>query len=167
MDGKGPTEQLVSPEPEFYKKKRDAGSDEFLVLACDGVWDVMTNEDICSFISARMRVTDNLEQIANEVIDTCLHKVRFWWISVDSKLYNLGQICRSQLAYFVDFKNLDDFVHLNFLDFVDFDNFVFFDNFVDFDDFVDFDNSVDLKNDFIDSKGFVYYIRQFQRFRLF
>jgi hypothetical protein len=35
----------------------------------------MTNEDICSFVSARMHVTDNLEQIANEVIDTCLHKV--------------------------------------------------------------------------------------------
>lgn len=34
----------------------------------------MTNEDICSFVSARMRITDNLEQIANEVIDTCLHK---------------------------------------------------------------------------------------------
>ena len=75
VDGKGPTEQLVSPEPEFYKKKRDHASDEFLVLACDGVWDVMTNEDICSFVSARMSVTDNLEQIANEVIDTCLHKV--------------------------------------------------------------------------------------------
>ena len=75
VEGKSPTEQLVSPEPEFYKKKRDASSDEFLVLACDGVWDVMTNEDICSFVSARMRVTDNLEQIANEVIDTCLHKV--------------------------------------------------------------------------------------------
>jgi len=74
VDGKGPTEQLVSPEPEFYKKKRDHATDEFLVLACDGVWDVMTNEDICSFVSARMSVTDNLEQIANEVIDTCLHK---------------------------------------------------------------------------------------------
>ena len=71
----GPTEQLVSPEPEFYMKRRESDKDEFLVLACDGVWDVMTNEDICSFISARMRVTDNLEQIANEVIDTCLHKV--------------------------------------------------------------------------------------------
>merc|ERR1711878_204942 len=66
--------QLVSPEPEFYMKKRESEKDEFLVLACDGVWDVMTNEDICSFITARMRVTDNLEQIANEVIDTCLHK---------------------------------------------------------------------------------------------
>merc|ERR1712203_693458 len=74
VDGKGPTEQLVSPEPEFYMKKRDSDKDEFLVLACDGVWDVMTNEDICSFVSARMHVTDNLEQIANEVIDTCLHK---------------------------------------------------------------------------------------------
>merc|ERR1719195_465623 len=74
VDGKGPTEQLVSPEPEFYMKKRESDKDEFLVLACDGVWDVMTNEDICSFVNARMRVTDNLEQIANEVIDTCLHK---------------------------------------------------------------------------------------------
>ena len=65
----------VSPEPEFYYKVREPEKDEFLVLACDGVWDVMTNEDICSFISARMRVTQDLEQIANEVIDTCLHKV--------------------------------------------------------------------------------------------
>merc|ERR1711978_618902 len=74
VDGKGPTEQLVSPEPEFYIKTREEDLDQFLVLACDGVWDVMTNEDICSFVNARMRVTDNLEQIANEVIDTCLHK---------------------------------------------------------------------------------------------
>lgn len=74
VDGKGPTEQLVSPEPEFYVKSRDKDNDEFLVLACDGVWDVMTNEDICSFISDRMKVTDDLEAIANQVIDTCLHK---------------------------------------------------------------------------------------------
>ena len=49
--------------------------DQFLVLACDGVWDVMTNEDICSFITHRMKVQDNLEIICNEVIDTCLYKV--------------------------------------------------------------------------------------------
>jgi len=54
--------------------KRSFVEDEFLVLACDGVWDVMTNEDICQFIAARMRITDDLELIANEVIDTCLHK---------------------------------------------------------------------------------------------
>jgi len=74
VDGRGPTEQLVSPEPEFYYKVREPEKDEFLVLACDGVWDVMTNEDICQFISARMKITDDLEQITNDVIDTCLHK---------------------------------------------------------------------------------------------
>lgn len=65
----------VSPEPEFYVKVRDEVKDEFLVLACDGVWDVMSNEDICNFISHRMKVHDNLETICNEVIDTCLYKV--------------------------------------------------------------------------------------------
>ena len=35
----------------------------------------MTNEDICNFISHRMKVHDNLETICNEVIDTCLYKV--------------------------------------------------------------------------------------------
>ena len=91
VDGKGPTEQLVSPEPEFYMKLRESEIDESLVLACNAVWDVMSNEDICSFVSARMRVTDDLECIANEVIDTCLHKVssiiivsNFMWLA----LYN-------------------------------------------------------------------------------
>jgi protein phosphatase 1B len=73
VEGKGPTEQLVSPEPEFFVKER-TDEDEFLVLACDGVWDVMTNQDICDFISARLKVNDNLEHVCNEVIDTCLHK---------------------------------------------------------------------------------------------
>ena len=45
------------------------------MLACDGVWDVMSNEDICNFITHRMKVHDNLETICNEVIDTCLYKV--------------------------------------------------------------------------------------------
>ena len=35
----------------------------------------MTNEDICNFITHRMKVHDNLETICNEVIDTCLYKV--------------------------------------------------------------------------------------------
>lgn len=74
VEGKGPTEQLVSPEPEFFIKERIPEEDEFLVLACDGVWDVMTNQEICDFISARMKLTDNLETVCNEVIDTCLHK---------------------------------------------------------------------------------------------
>lgn len=70
----GQCEQLVSPEPEIYCKERDP-NDFFLVIACDGVWDVMSNEAVCNFISNRLRITNDLELICNQVIDTCLHKV--------------------------------------------------------------------------------------------
>jgi len=74
VPGKGPCEQLVSPEPEIYIQERNLGSDEFLVLACDGIWDVMTNEELTDFVRDRMRLTDNLETVCSYVIDTCLSK---------------------------------------------------------------------------------------------
>lgn len=42
---RGPCEQLVSPEPEVTALEK-SDNDEFAVLACDGVWDVMTNEEV-------------------------------------------------------------------------------------------------------------------------
>lgn len=35
----------------------------------------MSNEAVVSFIHNRLQITDNLEDICNQVIDTCLHKV--------------------------------------------------------------------------------------------
>jgi serine/threonine protein phosphatase PrpC len=80
VDGMGPTEQLVSPEPEIYSIER-SDKDEFVVLACDGIWDVMSNTDIKDFIRSRLRVTSNLVQISNEVLDTCLYKVCFFFLA--------------------------------------------------------------------------------------
>ncbi|XP_060942661.1 protein phosphatase 1B [Limanda limanda] len=74
VDGKGPTEQLVSPEPEVYEMIRTTEQDQFVVLACDGIWDVMTNEELCDFVKSRLEVSDDLERVCNEVVDTCLHK---------------------------------------------------------------------------------------------
>ncbi|KFM77742.1 Protein phosphatase 1B, partial [Stegodyphus mimosarum] len=74
VEGKGPCEQLVSPEPEVDVLERDNELDEFLVLACDGVWDVMTNDEICDHIRYMMQVTTDLEYICNCVIDACLCK---------------------------------------------------------------------------------------------
>lgn len=77
VKGVGPTEQLVSPEPEISIVDRDEKSDQIVVLACDGVWDVMSNDDVANFVLQRMKVTENLVDIANEVIDTCFFKVSF------------------------------------------------------------------------------------------
>ncbi|XP_071380075.1 protein phosphatase 1bb isoform X1 [Centroberyx affinis] len=74
VDGKGPTEQLVSPEPEVCVLERAAEGDEFVVLACDGIWDVMSNEELCEFVRSRLQVCDDLEKVCNSVVDTCLHK---------------------------------------------------------------------------------------------
>uniref|UniRef100_A0A8B9M702 protein-serine/threonine phosphatase n=1 Tax=Accipiter nisus TaxID=211598 RepID=A0A8B9M702_9AVES len=73
VDGKGPTEQLVSPEPEVCEILR-AEEDEFIILACDGIWDVMSNEELCEFVKSRLEVSDDLEKVCNWVVDTCLHK---------------------------------------------------------------------------------------------
>lgn len=73
VEGKGPCEQLVSPEPEIFVEERTE-TDEFAVLACDGIWDVMSNEELCDFVRDRMQLSDNLETVCNEVLDTCLYK---------------------------------------------------------------------------------------------
>lgn len=74
VEGKSQCEQLVSPEPEIYVERRTP-EDEFLIIACDGIWDVISNEDLCSYIHSRFLLTDNIESIANSVIDTCFNKV--------------------------------------------------------------------------------------------
>ena len=64
---------MVSPEPEIFVKEIEP-EDEFIVLACDGVWDVMDNQEICDYVTARLKVTDDLEVITEEVVDTCLYR---------------------------------------------------------------------------------------------
>lgn len=46
---RGPCEQLVSPEPEVTALEK-SDRDEFAVLACDGVWDVMSNEEVTTSV---------------------------------------------------------------------------------------------------------------------
>ncbi|VDP83706.1 unnamed protein product [Echinostoma caproni] len=64
---------MISPEPEITVLDRDRSLDEIIVLACDGVWDVLSNEALCSLLQHRMRCTDDLSTVCNETIDTCLY----------------------------------------------------------------------------------------------
>ena len=70
---RGPCEQLVSPEPEVTVIDRGE-KDEFLVLACDGIWDVMENNELCEFIQYRLRVDPSVQNVCSSVIDLCLHR---------------------------------------------------------------------------------------------
>jgi serine/threonine protein phosphatase PrpC len=65
--------QKVICHPDFICYPRDLAGDEFIVLACDGVWDV-ANNDMCSdFIQDMLHEGEvDLGNICEEALDTCL-----------------------------------------------------------------------------------------------
>lgn len=72
VPGLCPTEQLVSPEPDVYVLNRNKETDEFLILACDGIYDVLENDRLCELVRSRLQATEDLKQATNQVLDVCL-----------------------------------------------------------------------------------------------
>ncbi|CAI5738640.1 unnamed protein product [Peronospora destructor] len=63
-------QQQVSAEPDIKVHKIDK-TEEFLVLACDGIWDVMSNDKVCDYIRQLMNKGEtDLKLIAGEILDT-------------------------------------------------------------------------------------------------
>lgn len=69
----------VTHRPDLYRYKIDK-MDKFLVLACDGLWDVMTNSEVVNFIllncydrTTKNRINKNLN-IAKKVAEYALKK---------------------------------------------------------------------------------------------
>lgn len=69
----GPCEQLVSPEPEVFVIERRP-KDEFMILACDGIWDVMSDNELCKFVQYKLTVEPNVQSVCSSILDLCLHR---------------------------------------------------------------------------------------------
>lgn len=70
---RGRCQQLVSPEPEVTVIERKP-NDEFLILACDGIWDVIDNDDLCRYVKHELMIESDLEKVCSSVLDVCLCK---------------------------------------------------------------------------------------------
>jgi serine/threonine protein phosphatase PrpC len=67
--------QKVIVDPDILIYPRDLSGDEFIVLACDGVWDVATNEMCCEYVQKLLWDGEiNLGNICEEALDTCLER---------------------------------------------------------------------------------------------
>merc|ERR1739845_60486 len=64
-------EQIICSTPDFLVKELTP-EDEFIVLACDGVWDVKTNQEVCDFI--RPKLVEQLDPgtIGEQLLDACI-----------------------------------------------------------------------------------------------
>ena len=63
---------IVPPMADIVEYPRKSSA-AFVVLACDGIWDVMSNEEVAAFVVARTTNT-KLEIIAGQVLDECLRR---------------------------------------------------------------------------------------------
>lgn len=67
-----PEEQMISALPDI-KKITIEPEDEFMVLACDGIWNFMTSDDVVEFVQDRLAdPTKKLTDICEEMFDYCL-----------------------------------------------------------------------------------------------
>ena len=65
----------MSPLPECRIFQRDVAKDELLILACDGIWDVMTNEECCDALrQLLMEGERDMGAVAEECLMLCLDK---------------------------------------------------------------------------------------------
>ncbi|SSD60424.1 uncharacterized protein SCODWIG_02185 [Saccharomycodes ludwigii] len=64
-----PQEQQVSVEPDVIVHEIDYNKDEFLVLACDGIWDVYSNRNLVQFVRYHLALNIKFDEIVRKLLD--------------------------------------------------------------------------------------------------
>ena len=64
-------QQMITASPDILTETLREG-DEFIILACDGVWDVMSNQEAVDFVRSRLQKGVPLGKISEQVFDHCI-----------------------------------------------------------------------------------------------
>lgn len=67
-----PEEQMISALPDVKKLIIDK-DDEFMILACDGIWNFMSSEEVVQFVREKLQDGNKkVSQVCEELFDKCL-----------------------------------------------------------------------------------------------
>ena len=59
--------QIITADPDITVTKLEPGQDEFLILACDGIWDCFSSQQAVDFVRQRLIQGMPIAQIIKEV----------------------------------------------------------------------------------------------------
>ncbi|XP_037793914.1 LOW QUALITY PROTEIN: probable protein phosphatase 2C T23F11.1 [Penaeus monodon] len=68
---KGPEDQIVTANPDVEVRELTEEW-EFIILACDGIWDVMTNQEVVDFVRLRLSQGMEPEDVCEDLMTRCL-----------------------------------------------------------------------------------------------
>lgn len=66
-----PEQQIVTADPEIIDHSVDA-EDEFVVIACDGIWDCMTSQEVVTAVRQEIVKKTPLAKICENIMDSCI-----------------------------------------------------------------------------------------------
>lgn len=67
------SEQMITPLPDLKILDIDPTKDKFMVLACDGIWNFMSSQEVCDYIQERLNANyAKLSLICEEMFMHCL-----------------------------------------------------------------------------------------------
>ncbi|GAA5985697.1 hypothetical protein JCM10908_007077 [Rhodotorula pacifica] len=72
-----PEQQIVTADPDITVHT-STPEDEFVVIACDGIWDVLTSQQVIDFVRLAISQGKSLQTICEEMLDRCLAPDSDW-----------------------------------------------------------------------------------------
>ena len=85
---KPPEEYMVSPIPDIHVIQRDYQTDQFLLLASDGIYKSLSSEQVTMFVLKQLQCTTDLTSICRNLILTAYYSV-----SQRCMVYALYRMC--------------------------------------------------------------------------
>ena len=100
-----PEEQMITAYPEV-KIENITNDINFIVMACDGIWDCLTNQECCDFILERLKKDSRckLSKIIEEMFDTIIasdiYTGKFYFYFLET-----GVGCDNMTCVIIQFQN--------------------------------------------------------------